>query len=140
MAGGRNQGGGGGGGIRLVPVGARKPLPGQWLWRWRPDVWWSWGIVVSVRGNEVRRSRFEKEGSPFAPKNSQEPAELRERCTGNPLMDLGQDGVRAPESLSDRTRGTGPGRGISWKKLTQPRGPVKMLVQMENLVQMEKPV
>lgn len=30
--------------------------------------------------------------------------------------------------------------GISWKKLTQPRGQVKMLVQMENLVQMEKPV
>lgn len=68
-------------GSGLVPVGARKPIPGQWLWRWRPDVWWSWGIVASVRGDDVRRSRFEKEGSPFAPKNSQEPAELRERCT-----------------------------------------------------------
>lgn len=30
-AGGRNQGGGVGSGIRLVPVGARKPIPGQWL-------------------------------------------------------------------------------------------------------------
>lgn len=57
--------------IRLVPVGARKPIPGQWLWRWRPDVWWSWGIVASVQGNDVRKSRLEKEGSPFAPKNSQ---------------------------------------------------------------------
>lgn len=89
MAGGRNQGGGGGSGIRLVPVGARKPIPGQWLWRWRPDVWWSWGIVASVQGNDVRKSRFEKEGSPFAPKNSQEPAELRERCTWQSADGLG---------------------------------------------------
>lgn len=36
-------GGGGGSGIRLVPSRSQKPDPGQWLWRWRPDVWWSWG-------------------------------------------------------------------------------------------------
>ena len=71
----------GGKGIRLVPARVRRLIPGPWPWGWRPDVWWSWGIVASVRGNGVRRSQFEKEGSQFAPSNSQEPAELRERCT-----------------------------------------------------------
>ena len=91
------------------------------------------GGVASAGGKDVKRSQFEKGSSQFASVNPWEPAELWERHAANQkLTVLGQGGVDGPWSLSDtdRTGKIGPGRGVSWKKLSRPGegavGPVRM--------------
>ena len=96
------------------------------------------GGVASAGGKDVKRSQFEKGSSQFASVNPWEPAELWERHAANQkLTVLGQGGVDGPWSLSDtdRTGKIGPGRGVSWKKLSRPGEGAVGPVRMEKLLQ-----